>query len=98
MVVGLILLAIGPLVGLVPSMVGLAQSFHAVDATSDPRDKARTLASGISLAMNSTLFGLVLAGIGIVVFFVSLFIRLRGGRRAGGGTGEPADRGPSTSA
>lgn len=51
---------ISTLLGLLGTVVGLIRSFTAV-SLADPSQKASLLASGISLALNNTAFGLVVA-------------------------------------
>lgn len=51
---------IATLLGLLGTIVGLIQAFTAV-ATASPADKANLLSASISVAMNTTAFGLVVA-------------------------------------
>jgi len=51
---------IATLLGLLGTIVGLIQAFTAV-ADADPADKANLLSASISLAMNTTAFGLIVA-------------------------------------
>ncbi|WP_444993963.1 MotA/TolQ/ExbB proton channel family protein [Aliikangiella sp. IMCC44359] len=51
---------IATLLGLLGTIVGLIQAFTAV-ASADPADKADLLSASISVAMNTTAFGLVVA-------------------------------------
>lgn len=51
---------VSTLIGLLGTVVGLIQSFTAV-SLADPTQKAALLASGISLALNNTAFGLLVA-------------------------------------
>ena len=51
---------IATLLGLLGTIVGLIQAFTAV-ATADPADKADLLSASISVAMNTTAFGLMVA-------------------------------------
>jgi biopolymer transport protein ExbB/TolQ len=77
-VTGAVLTALGPLVGLIITIVFVNRSFSVVEGGAvDPADKAKVLASGISESMNATAFGLGLGGIGMVVLIVSLVLLLR---------------------
>lgn len=51
---------IATLLGLLGTIVGLIQAFTAV-ASADPADKANLLSASISVAMNTTAFGLIVA-------------------------------------
>ena len=51
---------VSTLLGLLGTVQGLIQAFHAV-AGADPSQKAALLAQGISMAMNTTAYGLVVA-------------------------------------
>lgn len=51
---------ISTLLGLLGTINGLIQSFHAI-AGADPSQKAAILAVGISIALNTTFFGLIVA-------------------------------------
>lgn len=51
---------VATLLGLLGTIMGLIQSFKAV-AVADPAQKAALLAQGISVAMNTTAFGLIVA-------------------------------------
>lgn len=51
---------IATLIGLLGTIVGLIQAFTAV-ANADPADKAELLSASISVAMNTTAFGLIAA-------------------------------------
>jgi biopolymer transport protein ExbB/TolQ len=75
---GAVLVALGPVVGLIVTVVSLQQSFSAVEGNAiDPSNKAKVLASGISSSMNATAIGIGLAGVGLVVLIVSLAMFLR---------------------
>jgi MotA/TolQ/ExbB proton channel family len=71
------LLVATPVMGFVLTIVGLTNSFAAVD-TVDPSMKATMLAKGISCAMNATVLGL-----GVVPLWVGPFVigEVRRGRR-----------------
>ena len=57
--------------GLLGTVTGLIMSFGAVSGESvDPSQKARSLAQGISEAMNCTAFGLIVAIIGLIGYAV----------------------------
>ncbi len=59
------------LTGLVGTVAGLITAFGAVSGKSvDPSQKATILAQGISEAMNCTLFGLMVAILGLIAFGV----------------------------
>lgn len=51
---------IATLLGLLGTIIGLIQAFTAV-AAADPAEKADLLSSSISVAMNTTAFGLIVA-------------------------------------
>jgi len=51
---------VATLLGLLGTIMGLIQAFDAL-AGADPSEKAEMLASGISVAMNTTAFGLIIA-------------------------------------
>lgn len=61
---------IATLLGLLGTIMGLIAAFSAV-ATADPADKANLLSSSISVAMNTTAFGLITA-IPLILFHTSL--------------------------
>jgi biopolymer transport protein ExbB/TolQ len=61
---------IATLLGLLGTIMGLIAAFSAV-ATADPADKANLLSSSISVAMNTTAFGLITA-IPLILFHSSL--------------------------
>lgn len=61
---------IATLLGLLGTIMGLIAAFSAV-ATADPADKANLLSSSISVAMNTTAFGLITA-IPLILFHASL--------------------------
>lgn len=61
---------IATLLGLLGTIMGLIAAFSAV-ATADPADKANMLSSSISIAMNTTAFGLITA-IPLILFHSSL--------------------------
>jgi len=72
-VVGAVLTAIGPLLGLIITVVGLQRSFDQVSGGSiDPSQKATHLASGISSSMTATAVGVGVGSFGMVVVMVSL--------------------------
>lgn len=52
---------IATLLGLLGTIIGLIQAFTAVAAVSNPADKADQLSASISIAMNTTAFGLMVA-------------------------------------
>jgi len=58
LIVGLVVITI--IVGTLGSSVGMIQAFSAV-AYADPSQKAAMLAAGISIALNTTTFGLMMA-------------------------------------
>ena len=51
---------ISTLLGLLGTIIGLIQSFQSITAA-DPSQKAAMLAHGVSVAMNTTAFGLIVA-------------------------------------
>ncbi len=51
---------VATLLGLLGTIIGLIQSFQAI-SVADPSQKATLLAQGISVAMNTTAFGLIVA-------------------------------------
>lgn len=61
---------IATLLGLLGTIMGLIAAFSAV-ATADPADKANLLSSSISVAMNTTAFGLITA-IPLILFHANL--------------------------
>jgi biopolymer transport protein ExbB/TolQ len=77
-VTGAVLTALGPLVGLLITVVSLSRFFAVVEGDSvDPANKAKVLASGISWSMTATAIGIGLGGLGLVVLIVSLVMFLR---------------------
>jgi biopolymer transport protein ExbB/TolQ len=70
--IGLSLTVVAPSCGLLGTMIGLGHSFQTVGSTA-PEAKAKTLADGISIAMNSTLVGLALVPVGVGILVVSLW-------------------------
>jgi len=61
---------IATLLGLLGTIMGLIAAFSAV-ANADPAEKANLLSSSISVAMNTTAFGLITA-IPLILFHTSL--------------------------
>mgnify|MGYP003444404613 CR=1 FL=1 len=62
-------LALSLLIGLLGTVAGLIAAFGAI-ATANPAEKASLLAASISVAMNNTAGGLIVAIIGIVMYNV----------------------------
>lgn len=60
----------GTLLGLLGTIVGLIQAFGAVGAGADPVKKAALLTEGISMAMNTTAYGLIAAIPALIMFGV----------------------------
>lgn len=52
---------IATLLGLLGTIIGLIAAFSALEKFSDPEEKSKALVSGISTAMNTTAFGLMVA-------------------------------------
>jgi biopolymer transport protein ExbB/TolQ len=71
--VGAALTVLGPVIGLVTTVLSLNQAF---EATSRPNalaeNKAKDLAEGISMSMNATAFGIVVGVAGLIVLVASL--------------------------
>ncbi|MEK9953740.1 MAG: MotA/TolQ/ExbB proton channel family protein, partial [Curvibacter sp.] len=63
------------LLGLLGTIVGLIQAFDAV-ANAAPAEKANLLSASISVAMNTTAFGLIVA---IPLLIVNLFLTTKSG-------------------
>ena len=70
---------VATLLGLLGTVMGLTQSFRAV-SLADPSQKAALLANGISLALNSTAFGLSVA---ILLMLTYSLMQSRGARLSG---------------
>jgi biopolymer transport protein ExbB len=70
---------ISTLLGLLGTVIGLIRSFTAV-SLADPSQKASLLASGISLALNNTAFGLLVA----IVLMLSYSVMQSRGSKLGG--------------
>ena len=79
MVVGA-LLTLGPILGLLGTVYGMNQSFHALGANGigDPR----ALSRGVALTLLATVAGLVASPVGIILLIFSAF-RYSKARRAG---------------
>ncbi len=60
---------VSTLLGLLGTIIGLIQAFASL-ATADPSQKQVALANGISIAMNTTAFGLMVAIPGMVLFAI----------------------------
>ncbi|HNC96337.1 MAG TPA: MotA/TolQ/ExbB proton channel family protein [Myxococcota bacterium] len=75
--VGLGITVVAPSCGLLGTVIGLSQSFHAVGSTA-PEAKAKTLSEGISVAMNSTMVGLALVPVGMTILLVSVWFWWKG--------------------
>jgi len=67
---------VATLLGLLGTIIGLIQAFTAV-AVADPSQKATLLAKGISMAMNTTAFGLVVA---IPIMLIFSFLQVKTNR------------------
>lgn len=67
---------VATLLGLLGTIIGLIQAFTAV-AVADPSQKATLLAKGISMAMNTTAFGLVVA---IPIMLIYSFLQVKTNR------------------
>lgn len=52
---------VGTLLGLLGTIVGLIQAFSSVASNTNPVEKAALLTQGISMAMNTTAYGLIMA-------------------------------------
>ncbi|MBI5532401.1 MAG: MotA/TolQ/ExbB proton channel family protein [Deltaproteobacteria bacterium] len=77
-VIGAVLTALAPLVGLLITIASVNRSFAKVEGNSvDPADKAKVLASGISSSMNATAIGIGLGALGLLVLVVSILLFLR---------------------
>ncbi|MCB0355878.1 MAG: MotA/TolQ/ExbB proton channel family protein [Bdellovibrionales bacterium] len=61
---------VGTLLGLLGTIVGLIQAFSAVADNNNPVEKAAVLTQGISLAMNTTAYGLIMAIPALVGFAI----------------------------
>lgn len=59
---------LGPLLGLLGTVVGIIQSFDALGGRAGP-DKGEALAQGISLALLATAFGLVIAVVAVSAYY-----------------------------
>ena len=70
---------VSTLLGLLGTVMGLTQSFRAV-SLADPSQKASLLANGISMALNSTAFGLCVA---VVFMLIYSFMQARGAKLGG---------------
>lgn len=70
---------VATLLGLLGTVMGLIRSFQAV-SLADPSQKASLLANGISLALNSTAFGLTVA----ILFMLTYSLMQSRGARLGG--------------
>lgn len=68
-----ILANVATLLGLLGTIIGLIQAFSAVAAV-DPSQKAALLSQGISVAMNTTAFGLIVA-IPLILFYSFILSR-----------------------
>ena len=75
LVVGLVLLVGGPLVGVVCTVVGMQQAFHAM-ARQGSAASPGELSEGIHQALLYTFLGLPVAGIGLVLLAVALVLHL----------------------
>lgn len=71
-------IVLAPLAGVGLTALSLRQAF-ARTATAPPSDKARVLATGISEAMNGTVFGVIAGLLALAVFLVALVMLLRKG-------------------
>lgn len=68
LVAGAIVLALGPLLGLLMTVKRLVDAFSDVEGTAVlPEDKAKVLARGISSAMNATYIGVAVSSVGLVI-------------------------------
>jgi len=79
LIAGAALLVLGPFAGIATTAFFVQRAFGAV-ADADPSEKARLLASGISDAMNFSVFGFVVGALGFVVGAVGA-VALLGKRR-----------------
>lgn len=64
----------GPVLGLIGTVVGMIGSFNTLE-TSGAKD-TEALASDIGVSLISTVSGIILGGLGLVIFFVGLIIWL----------------------
>lgn len=86
-IVGVVLIVLGPLGGLLVTVLMLNRSFDAAKSPGAlPENKARNLAEGISESMNATACGIVIAVIGFIVLVVSLVYSVRASKKASAGT------------
>jgi biopolymer transport protein ExbB/TolQ len=79
---GAALAVLGPLGGLLLTIILVQRSFGSVDAVA-PSHKANVLASGISESMNATAIGMGVGAVGVLILLASLVMLLRAKRVAG---------------
>lgn len=77
-----VILASGPMWGLLGSSGGMINSFNAMAGESSA--KAEQLAESISLSLWSTVIGIVLAPVGAVIMIIAIFWMVRLRRRQAG--------------
>ena len=61
---------VGTLLGLLGTIIGLIKSFASVSGGVDPNTKSELLTQGISMAMNTTAYGLIMAIPALIMFAV----------------------------
>ncbi|MCB9027070.1 MAG: MotA/TolQ/ExbB proton channel family protein [Bdellovibrionaceae bacterium] len=61
---------VGTLLGLLGTIVGLIQAFSSVATNTNPVEKAAVLTQGISMAMNTTAYGLIMAIPALVAYAI----------------------------
>jgi biopolymer transport protein ExbB/TolQ len=78
MVVGAVLMLLGPIVGLLLTVWSLNRSFESTKSGAiAPENKARHLADGISSGMNYTAIGIGVAIVGMICLAVFAFVFAR---------------------
>lgn len=90
-VVGVVLTVLGPVGGLLVTVLMLNRSF---DATKNPgvaaENKAKQLAGGISESMNATAIGIGIGILGMVVLIVSIMYAVRANKKPGASPSAPS--------
>ena len=76
LVAGLVLSALGPVLGWLVTVASLVRSFGVVAAV-DPADKAAVLSAGIARSMGATAVGLGVGSLGVLIALLSLVFLAR---------------------
>ena len=75
-VIGALMLVLGPVVGLLATVLGVHRAFGSAVSV-PPAEKAKSVADGISNSMNWVLVGMGAGALGVVVLAAGIFFLLR---------------------